>query len=182
MAKLLLNRAALAAKLEISETRVQQYTNSGILIRQKGGYDLADSALALLAYTRRDTSATAARTRRVIAGAVLNERRARQALRQLATIQELRAVFFATYGELHNALQAGSSRAFYELAAEVDEPKARALTYVVYTAMLAVANDFRDAAARACVEIAQGLHMAQRLDRVVEELRQAVSGDDDEGD
>jgi hypothetical protein len=180
-----INREALAARLEISPSRVQQLTGQGILVRHNDGYDLTEAAIALAKYARRDEEQKAARTRLITAAAAISERRQRQVLRQLVTLDEVRATLSDAFGDLKGALQAGSSVMFGELAQEVGESKARCLTGAVYAEVLAVLLRHRDGAQRACTALAAGLHEGERLDQVAAELREAVSpsrADEDDED
>lgn len=169
-----LNREELAAQLEISPARVQQLTGQGILERKKNGYDVVAAAIALARYVRRDEEQKAARVRLITAAAAISERRQRQVLRQLVTLGEVRATLSGAFGDLHGALQAGSSIMFAELKQEIGDDKARSLTGVVYAEVLAMLIQYRDAARRACERLEAGLHEGDRLDRVVDELREAV--------
>ena len=158
-------------------------TGQGILVRHKGGYDVTECAIALAKYLRRDEEQKAARTRLITAAAAISERRQRQVLRQLVTLDEVRATLSDAFGDLKGALQAGSSVMFAELAQEVGESKARALTGLVYRAVLVELLRHRDGAQRACTALAAGLHEGSRLDQVAAELRDAVSPSRaDEGD
>jgi transcriptional regulator of NAD metabolism len=168
-----LNREALAAQLEISPARVQQLTGLGVLTRRKGGYDVTESALSLAKYLRRDKAQKAARVRLITAAAAISERRQRQVLRQLVTLDEVRATL-DIFGDLKGALQAGSSIMFAELAQEVGEMKARSLTGAVYAEVLGTLLSHRTAVARACKQLAEGLHEGARLDEVAAQLRAAV--------
>jgi hypothetical protein len=178
----LLNRDALAQRLEISPARVQQLTGIGVLERKAGGYDLTDCALALLQYIRRDEAAQVARTRRITAAAAISERRQRIALRQLVTLEEVRVTLLDLWGLLHGALRAGSQEAFASLSAELGDARARVLTGKVYDSVLGALHLYRDAALRAIEELRQGLHAERRLDQVVDQLRRAVTGDEDAED
>ena len=169
-----LNREALAARLEISPSRVQQLTGVGVLTRHKGGYDVTECAIALAKYLRRDEEQKAARTRLITAAAAISERRQRQVLRQLVTLEEVRATLSAAFGDLKGALQAGSSVMFAELTQEVGDYKARCLTGAVYAQVLQILIQHRDAAAAACTALEAGLHEGERLDQVAGELRAAV--------
>lgn len=178
----LLNRDALAQRLEISPARVQQLTGIGVLERRAGGYDLTDCTLALLQYIRRNEAQEAAKTRRITAAAAIGERRQRVALGTLATLDEVEGLLDAQYGHMHGALQAATSISFAELAAEIGEFRARPLTYVVYNRVLAELNAWRDGYKQALRELRAGLQDGRRLDSVAAELRQAVSGgDEDDG-
>jgi hypothetical protein len=179
------NRETLAARLEVSPSRVQQLTGAGVLTRHKQGYCLVESAIALAKYARRDEATKMARTRLICASAAISERRQRQALRQLVTLDEVQSTLSDLFGQLMGALRSGSGVIFAELAQEVGESKARSLTSVVYREVLGALLRHRDATERACSALEAGLHEGERLDEVVAELREAVSptsqgGEDDE--
>ena len=183
MAKLL-NRDALAARLEISPARVQQLTAQGVLERGDGGYDLADCAIALLRYIRRNEAQEAAKTRRITAAAAISERRQRVALGTLATLDEVRTLLDDQFGRMHGALQAGSSEAFASISAELGDFKARPLTHAVYDPMLGALIRWRDGCLEALKEMRAGLRNGARLDSVIAELAHSVSDgaeDDEDG-
>jgi hypothetical protein len=181
MAKLL-NREALAARLEISPARVQQLTGLGVLTRHERGYDIVECAIALAKYVRRDEAQKAARTRLITTSAAIGERRQRQALRQLVTLEEVRATMDDAFGQAMGQLQAGSSSMFAELMQLVGDDKARYLTCLVYNAVLGALHQFREASAAAIEQLRDGLHQGRRLDDVIEELRHAVSADGADGE
>lgn len=183
MAKKLLNREQIAGLLEISQTRVAQLVGLGVLVRRPEGFDPLECALGLLKFMRRDEEARAARTRLINANASVSERRQRQALTQLLTIDEVHCVLMDAFGGLMGALQAATSVMYSEEAAEAaGEQQARSRTTRVYERVRGTLIAFRDASARACSEIKQGLHSGERLDRVVAELVRAVSPADDADD
>ena len=184
MSSKLLNRDALARCLALSPARIQQLTAQEVLERKAGGYDALECALALLRYIRRNEAQEAAKTRRITAAASIAERRQRVALGTLATLDEVRTLLDDQFGRMHGALQAGSSVAFAELAAEIGQLKARPIVYTPYNYVVRSLNQWRDGYRQALKEMRAGLQNGKRLDRVVAELAHAVSDgaeDDEDG-
>jgi hypothetical protein len=175
MAAKQLNRAALALRLEISETRVQQLTSGGVLKRVKGKYDELESALALLKWFRRNEREKETKLRLLMATAVNNERRLRQQMKKLATVDEIHDVLTAAFEAGQKLFQAGCSEVFYPLSLLIGADKARVMLTPVYDNLRLCMLGFKAGSEEMCKRILAGaLQDDTRLDVVIEELRAAV--------
>lgn len=176
-----LNRAELAAKLEISEARVQQLVAAGAIHRRKGGFDLTESALAFAKWLRRNEESQRAKIRLINAQAAGHERRVRQSLKQLLTVGEVRELLYRWFDNYVVGNQAESSRIYHELALEQGENFARQYAHQILDSSRALALCYRDGITAACKAITEGLRADdERLDEIVDDLMRSARDDDEE--
>jgi phage terminase Nu1 subunit (DNA packaging protein) len=171
-----LSRADLAGLLDVSEARIQQLTGAGVLKRRKGGYDPLESAVAFAKWLRRDEETKRARLRLLTAQAMNHERRLRQHLRKLLTVDELHDALLVAFEEGAGMVQRETSRLFHERAAVVGEDRARLDVHPIYTEFMRLLRGYRNGCDALADALRSGLVQDEaRIDRLMEDFRQSVA-------
>jgi hypothetical protein len=126
----LIARAELAAKLEISESRVQQLVNAKVLPRESGGFDLCACALALLRHLRATKEAdglTDARKKLVAAQTRATEQKTAVASGDLVHLSNLLPIIENALLSVRTTCLGIATAVAQEIAAESDPAVCRAI-------------------------------------------------------
>lgn len=164
--------AEVARLLGVSPSRISQLVGSGQIDRHAdGSIDSLQAALVVLDNARRDDAGRDARARASRARAAATELRARRALRQYLTIDEVAEVFDEAFTRWHEMTQAESSRFYSDLVCRMPDDAARSAASTIYRRFLALNNAFRTASAE-LVKMARDEHLTDgaRLDEVFGDL------------
>jgi hypothetical protein len=122
-----LTRAALAKRLALSESRVQQLTAENVLERVSGRYDLTASALALLRHQRSDSESRQMRMRYQASQAKATELRVQRQLKRLVHVDEIGWLFTLFLEGAHKAAAGVAARIYAEASMKLPEFDARLL-------------------------------------------------------
>ena len=165
------SRAEMAHMLGISEPRLQQLTGLGIVTRSGGADEPLQTALAYLAYVKRDDEAKAARTRHVNAKALQVEQRVRREQRRLLVLDEMRQICGLIFDQATHVVQAESSRFYSEYSQSHSEHESRVMTGRLYDPLLRIPDVWGAGVMQLCEDIDHDhLPDGARLDYVLAEL------------
>jgi hypothetical protein len=177
------NRATAAGALGISETRLQQHVDAGVIERKGAKFDITKAALALLAYLRRDEEGRAARTRQFNARALQVEQRVRREMRRHLTLDEVRDVCVALFEGAIELVQAESSRFYSEYSATHDRLDSLAMTHRLYDPLRRIAVGWSNGVA-ALIErintdaLPDDARLAAVLKQIIAEIAAANAADE----